>query len=114
MYFQVLKVWHNKCALTVKDFIRHITRWQTSEYVSTGVWETLREHVSPDLLPAEAPPLAPSVNSGGTAHCSPRETRKLNKEGNLFQMQFCYIEVETNSNQLEKLDQIKTSLIFQN
>ena len=69
----------------MEDFIRHITRWQTSGYLSIKVWETLREHVTEHLLPAEAPPPAPSVNSSeSTTTVTSRSIPKLDQEGELI------------------------------
>ena len=86
-FFQVLNVWRNKYGrgLTVEDFIRHITRWQTSGYLSTGVWGTLQKYVSPDLLQAEVPPPAPSVNSSeSTTTVTSGSIPKLDQEGELI------------------------------
>ena len=81
VYFQVLRVWRNKANPTVNEFVQKIQTWQTSGFLNSDVWGTLRNFVDPDLLPVEVPSSAPSVDSDESDDSTPIKKRRLNKRG---------------------------------
>ena len=58
----------------------HLVKWVQSEFISSDVWETLKDYVSPELFPVTTP--APSSSSTASAPSGDGNVQ-LNEKGKL-------------------------------
>ena len=69
LLFQVLKTWHSRKVIKLKNLLDKMVSWQQEQYLDPGVWDQLRTKVCPEILPV--PSVLPVPQSALPVTASP-------------------------------------------